>query len=384
LHSVWLAGIFPPVSYKIIHLLDKRIPPMTYQRILITGGAGFVGSSLAVALRRVAPEACIICLDNLKRRGSEVILSRLRQAGAEFVHGDIRCAQDLEQVGAVDLMIECSAEPSAGAGYGSSPDYLLQTNLVGAINCLEYLRRFGGDLVFLSSSRVYPIAPLCRLPLATAGQRLALPATASGPGWSETGITEDFPLAGHRTLYGATKLSAELLIAEYAHMYGLRAVINRCGVLSGPWQMGKIDQGFMVLWVARHIYKGTLRYTGFGGRGEQVRDVLHVDDLFDLLCLQMADMDRFSGQVYNVGGGFGQSISLAELTCLCQEVIGERIAIGSLPATNPFDVPYYVTDNARITTACGWRPSRGLRQVVEEISAWILKNKKELEPILAA
>lgn len=355
---------------------------MKKRRVCITGGAGFVGSSLAVALRRVEPDTEIICLDNLRRRGSELILQRLRRAGVGFVHGDIRRMEDLEQLGPVDCMLECSAEPSAGAGYGGSPEYLLQTNLIGAVNCLEYLRRTGGDLVFLSSSRVYPIDPLRALPLTVAGQRLELPAGAAGPGWSAAGIAGDFPLTGHRTLYGATKLAAELLISEYAHMYGLRAVVNRCGVLAGPWQMGKVDQGFMVLWVARHFFQGRLGYMGFGGRGEQVRDVLHVDDLFDLLCLQLADMDRFAGQTFNVGGGHGQSVSLAELTELCRQATGKTIDLGSVPETNPFDVPYYVTDNAAITAASGWKPRRGVDTVVADIVSWLASERESLEPLL--
>jgi len=357
---------------------------MKHKRILITGGAGFVGSSLAVALRRAAPDSHIICLDNLKRRGSELILARLREAGVEFVHGDIRQAQDLEQVKPVDLMIECSAEPSVGAGYGGSPDYLLQTNLIGAVNCLEYLRRFGGDLLFISSSRVYPITPLRALPLELSGERLEIGPAAAGQGWSAAGISEAFPMAGHRSLYGATKLSAELLIAEYAHMYGMRAVVNRCGVLAGPWQMGKVDQGFMVLWVARHIYQGKLSYNGFGGRGEQVRDVLHVDDLFDLLTLQMENMDKYAGEMFNVGGGRGHSVSLRELTSLCERCTGQKIEIGSVPETNIFDVPYYITNNERITAASGWAPRRSVEQTVRDIAEWLSKNKNALAPILAA
>lgn len=355
---------------------------MNKRRVCITGGAGFVGSSLAVALRRAEPDTDILCLDNLRRRGSELILARLRAAGVAFLHGDIRRPEDLEQLGPVDVMLECSAEPSAGAGYGGSPEYLLQTNLIGAVNCLEYLRRTGGDLVFLSSSRVYPIDPLRGLPLAGHGSRLELPAGSGGPGWSGAGIAADFPLTGHRTLYGATKLAAELLIAEYAHMYGLRAVINRCGVLAGPWQMGKVDQGFMVLWAAKHFFKGKLKYMGFGGRGEQVRDVLHVDDLFDLLSLQLADMDRFAGQTWNVGGGHDNSVSLAELTALCREATGNAIAIGSVPGTNPFDVPYYVTDNARITAATGWTPKRPVTAVVADIVDWLARERVALEPLL--
>ena len=138
-------------------------------------------------------------------------------------------------------------------------------------------------MVFLSTSRIYPIAPLRELPLVPAKSRFVIPASNTGPGWSARGITENFPLIGSRSLYGATKLCSELIIAEYVALYGLRAVINRCGVLTGPWQMGKVDQGFVVLWAARHLFGGALSYNGFGGAGLQVRDVLHVEDLYRLI-----------------------------------------------------------------------------------------------------
>ena len=181
-------------------------------RLLITGGAGFVGASLALAFKRDHPDWTILAMDNLKRRGGELALARLGQGGVAFRHGDVRNPDDLDAVGPVDLMIECSAEASVHAGYGESPRYLLDTNLVGTINCLEHLRRHGGDLVFLSSSRIYPIAGLRALPLGRHGDRLELAKDAAGAGWSTAGISEDFPLAGSRSLYGATKLAAELLI----------------------------------------------------------------------------------------------------------------------------------------------------------------------------
>ena len=146
----------------------------------------------------------------------------------------------------------------------------------------------GAAVIFLSSSRVYPIARLRALPLERRGERLAVPDDASGPGWSADGITTEFPLSGFRSMYGATKLASELLLEDIARCTACRTVINRCGVIAGPWQMGKVDQGFLVLWAARHLYGGPLSYTGFGGDGLQVRDVLHVDDLCDLVRLQMA------------------------------------------------------------------------------------------------
>jgi CDP-paratose 2-epimerase len=352
-------------------------------RLMITGGAGFVGSSLALAFRRDHADWAIIAFDNLKRRGSELAIERLRAAGVAFQHGDVRCAEDLEAAGPVDLLIECSAEPSVHAGYQDGAGYLIATNLGGTVNCLEHLRRQGGDLIFLSTSRVYPISGLRAVPLERRGDRLALPEGAAGNGWSAAaGISEAFPLAGHRSLYGATKLASELLIEEYRQMYGLRAVVNRCGVLAGPWQMGKVDQGFIVLWMARHLYGGALSYTGFGGEGLQVRDILHIDDLYDVLKLQWHELDRHSGTIYNVAGGTEHSLSLRELTQWCQRLTGHFLQIGQIAETRPADVPFFVGDSRSVQAATGWRPRRKLEQLFDDVHRWLVDERARVQPIL--
>lgn len=357
---------------------------MTF-RLLITGGAGFVGSSLACAFRRDHPDWQVIAFDNLKRRGSELAIARLRRSGVEFHHGDVRCADDLEAAGPADVLIECSAEPSVHAGYRDGPNYLIATNLGGTVNCLEHLRRHGGDFMFLSTSRVYPIGGLRALPFERQGDRIGLPAGAVGEGWSAAaGISESFPLAGARSMYGATKLASELLIEEYRAMYGMRAVVNRCGVLAGPWQMGKVDQGFIVLWMARHVYGGALAYSGFGGEGLQVRDILHVDDLYDLLSLQLLELDRHSGAVYNVAGGADHSVSLRELTELCQRLTGKFLQIGRVAETRPADVPYFVGDSRSVQASTGWRPQRRLEALLEDIHRWLIDQRIQVEPILGA
>jgi CDP-paratose 2-epimerase len=353
-------------------------------RIVITGGAGFVGSSLALLLKRDRSNLELCAFDNLRRRGSELALDRLKAGGVEFVHGDIRSADDLADLGAFDLLLECSAEPSVHAGYGGSPAYVLQTNLSGTINCLEAARRHDADVIFLSTSRVYPIERLRALPLERSGQRLDIAAGASGPGWSARGIAADFPLGGHRSMYGATKLASELVIDEYRAMYGIRTIVNRCGVISGPWQMGKVDQGFLVLWAARHAYGGSLAYTGFGGEGLQVRDVLHVADLYDLIRVQMNDLSRYSGAVHNVGGGHERSVSLAELTAACRSRAGGPIPIEARPETSAADIPYYVTDNSAVTAATGWSPRRSLDVLLDDVFAWLGQHRGTLERVLGA
>lgn len=350
-------------------------------RVLVTGGAGFVGGNLVVALAERHPGWEIVALDNLMRRGSELNLARLREAGAEFVHGDVREPADLAAAGDFDAMVECSAEPSVLAGFADT-SYSVQTNLVGAFNCLERARAQGAFLVFLSTSRVYPVAPQLELDLEEAADRFELSAEQPVAGASERGISEDFPMAGARTLYGATKLSAELLIEEYADAFGLRAVTNRCGVIAGPWQMGKVDQGVFSWWLLSHLFGRPLTYIGYGGSGKQVRDLLHVDDLIDLVDEQLADPERWSGVVANVGGGRDCSLSLLETTALCRELTGKEVPIGTEAETRPGDVPVYLSDCGRLHSLTSWRPRRGARDVLADLLAWSTEHEDELRAAL--
>ena len=134
-------------------------------------------------------------------------------------------------------------------------------------------------------------------------------------------------MIGHRTLYGATKLAAELLIEEYRASQGVPAVIDRCGVIAGPWQMGKVDQGVFTHWLLAHHFERPLTYIGFGGEGKQVRDLLHVEDLVDLVERQLLDPDAWDGATVNVGGGRECSLSLRETTEICRELTGNEVPI---------------------------------------------------------
>jgi len=347
-------------------------------RLLITGGAGFVGSSLAVSLAARHPDWEIVALDNLHRRGSELNLPRLEGAGVEFARGDVREPGDLERFAALDAIVECSAEPSVMSGTDGDTSYLLHTNLTGAYNCLELARRTGAQLVFLSTSRVYPVAPQLALALEEAETRFELADQQPLPGASAAGVSEDFPLNGARTLYGTTKLAAELLIDEYRAAFGLRAVVDRCGVVAGPWQMGKVDQGVFTHWVLSHRFRRPLRYIGFGGAGKQVRDLLHVDDLVDLVERQLLDPERWDGGVFNVGGGRERSLSLRETTELCRELSGNEVPVEPVEQTRAGDVPVYLTDCGRLFEFDEWRPRRSARQVLADIDAWIAADQERI------
>ena len=350
-------------------------------RILITGGAGFVGSTLA---RHFSSAHQVVVLDNLRRRGCELNLPQLAALGVEFAHGDVRSPADLESLqGNFDVLIEASAEPSVHAGTGGSPRYVLETNLVGAMNCLEFARTRCAGLVFLSSSRVYSIDALRSLPLQPRGARLDLPqASSSAAGLSWHGIAEGFDRDMPRSYYGASKLAAELLCQEYAAFGGLPVVINRCGVIAGPGQFGRTDQGVFTLWVARHHFGRPLKYTGFGGSGLQVRDLLHPKDLCELLSLQLQRWADVSGQVFNVGGGREGAVSLQEFTGLCRDVIGREVPVAEDPQTSAVDIPWYISDHRKLSACLGWSPRIRPREIVAEIAHWIRGHEASLKDLI--
>jgi CDP-paratose 2-epimerase len=346
------------------------------ESILITGGAGFIGSNLACHLRTVHPHAVIVCMDNLYRRGSELNVTRLRELGIRFHHGDVR-HPDQFPAGPFEVLIESSAEPSVLAGQDGSPDYLFQTNLVGAYQCLEKARLWQSRVIFLSTSRVYPVKPLEAHPWGEDATRFRW-LDEGTRGISSVGVSESLDLSGARSLYGFTKLAAEQLIEEYRASFGLQAVINRCGVVAGPWQFGKVDQGVIALWVMAHLFERPLTYIGYGGTGKQVRDVLHVQDLCDLTALQIADFDAWEGWSGNVSGGLTGSVSLQELTRLCEEITGNTISIRASLEQRPFDLRLFIGDCTGLFKRTPWRPSRSLITLVADTADWVRSNQAAL------
>ena len=351
-------------------------------RYLVTGGCGFVGSRMCLGLRAEQPDAEIIAFDNLRRRGSEINLADLSVAGVTVVHGDIRVAADLDDLeGTFDVIIDAAAEPSVHAGTTGSPRYVIDTNLGGTVNILEFARRRAGTFVLLSTSRVYAIEALRSIRSAEGKTRFELDDVQDLPGVGPEGISEEFPTTGARSYYGASKLASELLAQEYAAASHLNVIINRCGVLAGAGQFGKVDQGVISLWVAAHIYGQPLRYIGFGGTGKQVRDVLHPQDLLGLILKQIEMAPALSGQIFNVGGGLLMSVSLQELTTLCRGRTGNEVAIARIPDTASVDVPVFVTDAARVRNATGWMPSLDAQAIIDDIATWIENDVERLRPM---
>ncbi len=353
-------------------------------KILITGGCGFVGSNLAVLFKQYYAESEVYCMDNLSRRGSEINLQKVLAVGGQFVHGDVRVKTDFDRIPKVDIVIDAAAEPSVLAGKAPGElENLIDTNLNGTINTLYFAKKHQAAFIFLSTSRVYPYDTLAQAKLVTSPNRFNLSNDQALKGLSEQGVSENYPLEGLRSIYGTTKLASEYFIQEFAHNFGLPAVINRCGVLSGPYQMGKIDQGVIVLWMAKHFWRGKLSFIGYGGNGHQVRDVLHVRDLFRLLQWQISNLSIQKAQIFNVGGGIENSVSLFELTTLCSAITGNSIEISSNAENRPGDLPIYITDNSMITKFSNWKPEISLKILLDEVYEWIVNDQKLLKSILS-
>ncbi len=357
---------------------------MTSTSILITGGCGFIGSNLSLLLKEKYPAYRLVALDNLKRRGSELNIPRLKEAGVEFIHGDIRNPEDLQLDYKFDFIIDAAAEPSVMAGTGPALSYVINTNLNGTINTLELAARTGAKFIFLSTSRVYPISCLEHINYTEGETRFEISGNQSLAGISTRGISEAFPLDKARSVYGTTKLASELIIEEFREFFDVQYVINRCGVIAGPYQMGKVDQGVITLWVARHFWKRDVAYFGYGGTGKQVRDALHILDLFDLVDYELHHFDKVNGCTFNAGGGLASSVSLQELTGICAGITGNKVGASAVMENRKGDIPLYITDNTKITSHTGWQPMRSVNDIITDTFNWIRKNEQQLKPILNA
>jgi CDP-paratose 2-epimerase len=350
-------------------------------KILVTGGCGFIGSNLVIHLSEMFPAAEIHVLDNLSRIGSFLNVARLKEHGIEVHLGDIRNASDLERLEVVDVIIDAAAEPSVMAGIANDPKTLIDINLGGTLQCLELARKWRSTFIYLSTSRVYSYKSLNNLHFEEHDTRFDF--SADGP-YFKTGIDETFDTLDLKSFYGTSKFASEQFIREYAEHYQIPYVINRFGVIAGPWQMGKVDQGFLALWVASHYFKRPLQYVGFGGLGKQVRDILHIDDLCRVIALQLESPRLSHGKIWNVGGGFNRTISLLELTKITEEITGNKIFIRANGQTRPVDVRIFYTNNSMIKSNLKWEPEKTVRECVKDTYLWICAHEKELTKIFNA
>jgi CDP-paratose 2-epimerase len=341
-------------------------------KILITGICGFVGSSLAAALRERLTDVEICGIDNLLRPGSETNRRIMAEQGVTFIHGDVRMRSDVESLPPCDWVIDAAANPSVLAGVDgrSSSRQLSEHNLGGTLNLLEYCRERKAGLILLSTSRVYSVRELAALPMKAKGNAFQLDTSQKLPQTvSPAGIAESFSVQAPISLYGATKLASEIMALEYGMTYGFPVWINRCGVLAGAGQFGTAEQGIFSYWLHAHAARLPLRYIGFGGEGFQARDAFHPEDLADLLVIELRK-EPPADPVFNAGGGAANTMSLAQLTEWCNERFGRHDPQPDL-RPRPFDIPWIVMDSTRVGKELGWQPRRTISSILDEIAAHV-------------
>lgn len=337
---------------------------------LITGGAGFVGTNLAQRLLEAGRPVRLF--DNLSRPGADRNLAWLAGRHPERLEvrvADIRDpAAVAEAVAGTSAVFHFAAQVAVTTSL-ADPRTDLEINLGGTFNLLEALRTSAAPppLIYTSTNKVY--GSLAGLPLDPRGRRYV----PRDPDLAARGIGETQPLDFHSP-YGCSKGAAEQYVRDYARTFGLPAAVLRMSCIYGRHQHGNEDQG----WVA-HFLRRTLRGEPITlyGDGLQVRDILHADDLVDALLELSAGMDRWRGEVFNIGGGPGNALSLLELVDLIGDLHGRapplRFAPGRLG-----DQCYYVSDTRKLAAAIGWQPRHSVRQGVLSAYEWL--QMEALEP----
>ena len=350
-------------------------------KILLSGACGFVGTTLARELAGRGHE--ILGFDNFIRPGSESNRAELKRLGVKLTHADLRATSDVDALPAADWVVDAAANPSVLAGIDgkTSSRQLIEHNLGGTVNLLEYCKRHHAGFTLLSTSRVYGIGPLATLPVEVVNHAFRpLPAARDRiAGLTSEGIAETFATTAPISLYGSTKLASEALALEYGETFSFPVFINRCGVLAGAGQFGRPDQGIFAYWLNSHLRRRPLRYIGFEGKGHQVRDCLHPRDLAPLLEKQfaapaLAPEDR----LVNVGGGAASALSLRQLTDWCDGRFGLH-PVSADPSPRAFDIPWVVLDASKAQRLWDWRPATPARSILDEIAAHAQSHPDWLE-----
>lgn len=330
--------------------------------VLITGGAGFIGTNLAHRL--LGKGVSVVLLDDLSRPGVERNVRFLREAHGSRVRllrADVRDAAAVRDAVAQAAQVYHFAGQTAVTTSLRAPVPDFEVNARGTLNVLEAIRaaECPPPLLFTSTNKVY--GNLADTPLRVHGGRYEPQAREL----RKHGVGEARAVDFHSP-YGCSKGSADQYVLDYTRSFGLQAVVFRMSCIYGPHQLGTEDQGWLAHFVLRALAREPIVIYG---DGRQVRDVLYVDDLVNAFLLAQEHMDRLSGQAFNIGGGVHNTVSLLELL--------EILATLDAPCSVRFedwrvgDQRYYVSDVQRFAAATGWTPAVGVRQGVEQLHRWM-------------
>jgi CDP-paratose 2-epimerase len=337
-----------------------------WRPVLITGGAGFIGSNLADRLLRLGRPVMI--LDNLSRAGVEHNVRYLRDTYGDRVEvhvGDVRNKDLVEKLAARSESIFHLAAQVAVTTSLTDPASDFETNLRGTLNVLEAARRQDPlpPVLFTSTNKVY--GDLRDVELIPVGKRHV----PRDHGTRVSGISEARPLDFHSP-YGCSKGAADQYVLDYARMYGLPGVVFRTSCIYGRRQLGTEDQGWVAHFALQMLRDGWLTVYG---DGRQVRDILYIDDLLDAMLLAREHIEAVAGKAFNIGGGPANTVSLLELIERLSELSGVQPEIRYGPRRKG-DQSYYVSDIHRFSQATGWTPRVSAQRGVPRLYHWILEN----------
>lgn len=337
-------------------------------KILITGGCGFVGSNLAIYLKN--KKFNITSLDNFARKGSKLNYKFLKNNNIKNLNIDIRNKKKISLLPRFDYIIDCCAEPSVEMSK-TNIRKVFDINLVGTLNILEKITKDKSKLIFISSSRVYSINAINKdFKNKIEGKNL------------KSKINKNYQTLGAKSFYGFTKFASENIIEEFNYLFKIDYLINRCGVIAGPGQFGKTDQGFASLWVWKYLTKQNMKYIGYGGNGNQVRDLLHIEDFCELIYKQIKKFKKIKNETFTVGGGLKNATSLGKFSNLCEKIIGNKIYFSKIKKTSIYDIPYFVTCNKTISKVYGWSPKKNLSDLIKDTLSWQKTHFKVLKKYL--
>ena len=334
-------------------------------KVLITGGTGFIGSNLAAHWLKQGYQVRI--LDNLARPGTEknvAWLESIKKQNLEVLQKDIRDPEAVsEAIGNVDVVVHLAAQVAVTTSV-TDPRIDFEINTAGTLNVLEALRQVNPEapLLYTSTNKVYG-----RM------EEVSVVDTGSSYTFSDypEGIPETYPLDFHSP-YGCSKGAADAYVRDYARIYDLRTAVFRMSCIYGTRQFGNEDQG----WLAHFIISTVLgRPISIYGDGKQVRDLLYVDDLIEAMQRAIDRIDVAGGQVYNIGGGPGNTLSVwAELEELLTQRLGREIPV-QYGDWRPGDQPVYVSDIGKAGRDLGWTPRVSVEEGIDRLWTWVMENK---------